>query len=187
MHDHRNAAMWRRVSTWEQANENQAPAVEMFATHHRYNIVKTYALDDSAWKSNAESDKQYRRVLTQALDDAWRGEFQTLIIWSLDRLTRGGAEDALRLIRKFRERGVVVVSVQEPWLNGSPEVQDVLVAFAGWMAQQESTRKSERIKAGLERRKALGLPVGRQPGAKDRRPRRRAGYVARWDGERGHA
>jgi DNA invertase Pin-like site-specific DNA recombinase len=32
--------------------------------------------------------------------------------------------------------------------------QDVLVAFAGWMAQQESRRRSERIKAGLDRRRA---------------------------------
>jgi DNA invertase Pin-like site-specific DNA recombinase len=46
--------------------------------------------------------------------------------------------------------------VRESWLNGSPEVQDVLVAFAGWMAQMESRRKSERIKAGLARRQAEG-------------------------------
>jgi CBS domain-containing protein len=32
--------------------------------------------------------------------------------------------------------------------NAAPEVQDVLVAFAGWMAQQESRRRSERIKPG---------------------------------------
>ena len=48
-----------------------------------------------------------------------------------------------------------MVSVKESWLNGSPEIQDVLVAFAGWMAEQESARRSERIKAGLARRKSL--------------------------------
>ena len=40
----------------------------------------------------------------------------------LDRITRKGAEDALRLIRQFRERGCTIVSIQEPWLNGSPEI-----------------------------------------------------------------
>ena len=69
-------------------------------------------------------------------DDAYRGEFRVLIVWALDRLTRGGAEDALRLIRQFRERGCIIVSIQETWLNGNPEIQDSLVAFAGWMAQQ---------------------------------------------------
>lgn len=107
-----------------------------------------------------------------------------LIVWALDRITREGAEGALRVIRQFRERGCTVVSVQESWLNGSPEVQDVLIAFAGWQAQQESRRRSERIKAGIERRRRDQKPVGRQLGAKDRKPRRRSGYVARWERER---
>jgi DNA invertase Pin-like site-specific DNA recombinase len=87
----------------------------------------------------------------------------------------------LRLIRQFRERGCVLLSVQESWLITTPEIQDVLVAFAGWMAQQGSGRRSERIRAGLERRKAQGLPVGRQPGAVDRSKRKRSGYVARYE------
>ncbi len=37
------------------------------------------------------------------------------------------------------------------------------------------------MKAGLERRKAEGLPVGRQPGAMDKTPRRRSGYVAAYE------
>jgi len=32
------------------------------------------------------------------------------------------------------------------------------------------------------RRRAEGLPVGRQPGATDRKPRKRADYVASWEG-----
>ena len=78
----------------------------------------------------------YKATLQQALDDAWKGKFSVLIIWSLDRLTRGGAEDAVRVLRQFRQRGCTVVCVQEWWLHGSPEVQDVLVSFAGWVAQQ---------------------------------------------------
>jgi DNA invertase Pin-like site-specific DNA recombinase len=177
------AAVWRRVSTGEQDTSNQAPAIEQFAAHHGYEVVKTYELHDSAWNGGKDGG-EYKRALTQALDDAHRGEFSILIVWALDRLTRGGAEDALRLLRKFRERGVSVVSVQESWLSGSPEIQDMIVAFAGWVAQQESARRSERIKAGLARRAKAGKPVGRQPGAKDRKPRKRSGYVARWERER---
>jgi hypothetical protein len=46
-----------------------------------------------------------------------------LIVWSLDRIVRLGAEDALRIFRQFRERGCVLVSVKESWLNGSPEAE----------------------------------------------------------------
>jgi putative DNA-invertase from lambdoid prophage Rac len=102
-----------------------------------------------------------------------------------DRPRRGKrGETTLRIIRQFRERGCTVVSLQESWLNGSPEVQDVLVAFAGWMASQESRRKSERIRAGLERRRAEGKSVSRQVGAVDKKSRKRSGYVARWERER---
>jgi putative DNA-invertase from lambdoid prophage Rac len=173
------AAAWYRVSTGRQDESNQVPEVEAFAAHHGYTITARYAVADSAWKDGG--GPEYRKALQQALDDAWAGKFAVLIVWSLDRITREGAEGALRVIRQFRDRGCTIVSVKESWLNGSPEVQDVLVAFAGWMAEQESRRRSERIRAGLARRKASGGHVGRKPGAKDKTRRKRSGYIARWE------
>jgi DNA invertase Pin-like site-specific DNA recombinase len=178
-----SAGVWIRVSTGHQDNENQVPDIESFALHHGHVITERYQVSDSAWK-DGKGGPEYRAAIQQVLDDAWAGKFSVLIVWALDRITREGAEGALRIIRQLRERGCILVSVQESWLNGSPEVQDVLVAFAGWRAREESNRRSERIRAGLERRKAEGLPVGRQPGAADRKPRRRSGYVARWEKER---
>lgn len=178
-----DVAVWYRVSTGHQDADNQQPDIERFVDHHGHRIVATYQVAESAWHGGKDGGT-YRATLQQALDDAHQGRYTLLVVWALDRVTREGAEGALRIIRQFRDRGCAVVSVRESWLNGSPDVQDVLVAFAGWMAQQESARRSERIKAGLARRKAQGLPVGRQNGARDRKPRRRSGYVARWDAVR---
>ena len=177
------AAMWVRVSAGHQEAENQVPDIETFAAHHGYAIGERYEISDSAWR-DGKGGPEYRATIRRMLDDAWAGKFSVLIVWALDRITREGAEGTLRIIRQLRERGCTLVSVKESWLNSSPEVQDVLVAFAGWMAQQESTRRSQRIRAGLERRRAAGKPVGRQQGAGDRQPRRRSGYVARWERER---
>jgi DNA invertase Pin-like site-specific DNA recombinase len=177
------AAAWYRVSTGHQDADNQVPDVEHFASHHGHELAGRYQVSETAWLGGKDTG-EYRAALQRALDDAWAGKFSVLIVWALDRITREGAEGALRIIRQFRERGCTVVSVRESWLNGSPEVQDILVAFAGWMAQQESARRSERIRAGLERRRAEGKPVGRQPGAADKGQRRRSGYVARWERER---
>ncbi len=177
------AAAWFRVSAGHQTTANQVPDVERFAAHHGYGIGLRYELSDSAWKNGG--GKEYQRAVKQALADAHAGKFKVLIVWALDRIVRddeGGAEAALRIIRLFRQAGVIVVSVQEPWLNGAGEVQDVLVAFAGWVAQRESARKSERIRNGLDRRRAEGKPVGRQPGAADKKKRKRSGYVASWEG-----
>jgi DNA invertase Pin-like site-specific DNA recombinase len=173
------AAVWLRVSAGHQDSDNQVPDVQQFAQHHGYEVAKTYTVSDSAWKDGG--GPEYRRALKQAMDDAHAGKFSVLIVWSLDRIVREGAEDALRIFRQFRQRECMVVSVKESWLNGAPEVQDILIAFAGWMAERESARRSERIKAGLERRRAEGKPVGRQEGATDKRPRKRSGYVAAWE------
>lgn len=176
------AAVWLRVSTGHQETDNQVPDVDRFTAHHGYQVTETYTVSDSAWKDGG--GPEYRRTLKRAMDDAHAGKFSVLVVWSLDRIVREGAEDALRIFRQFRQRGCIIVSVKESWLNGAPEVQDILIAFAGWMAQQESARRSERIRAGLARRQAEGKPVGRQQGATDTKPRKRSGYVARWERER---
>lgn len=177
-----DAAFWFRVSTGHQETENQVPDVERFAAHHGYREAMRFELADTAYKNGGGAT--YKRELKRMLDAAHRGEFRVLVVWALDRIVRdedSGAEAALRLVRELRQRGCILVSVQEPWLNGSPEIQDLLLAFAGWMGQQESRRKSRRVQEGLERRRAAGLPVGRQPGAKDSKPRKRSGYVAAWE------
>ena len=176
------AAAWYRVSSGHQDSDNQVPDIQQFAAHHGHEVGQTYTVSDTAWKDGG--GPEYRKALDQALADAHAGKFSVLIVWSLDRIVRSGAEDALRIIRLFRQRGCTVVSVKESWLNGSPEVADVLVAFAGWQAQQESQRRSERIKAGLARRVAEGKPVGRKPGSKDAKPRKRSGYYASWEARR---
>jgi len=181
MNEQVKAGAWFRVSTGHQTDANQVPDVEAFAKHHGYVIAERYQVSDSAWKNGG--GEEYKATLQRALDDAWAGKFSVLIVWTLDRIVRLGAEDALRIFRQFRERGCVLISVKESWLNGSPEVQDVLIAFAGWMAQRESERRSERIRAGLARKRAedSGFKGGRTKGATDKKRRNRSGYVKAWE------
>lgn len=173
------AAIWLRVSTDEQDARNQLAAVTRFCQAHGLEIVKRYEISDSAWNGGKDGGA-YQRTLKQAQDDAWRGEFGAIVVWALDRITRAGAEDTLRLVRVFDERGATLMSVEEPWLNTTSEVKDVLVAFAGWAAQQESKRRSQRVKLSIEKRKAAGLPVGRPKGARDKGTRSKLGYHVQW-------
>jgi DNA invertase Pin-like site-specific DNA recombinase len=136
-------------------------------------------VSDSAWKNGG--GEEYKRELNTMLADAHAGQFSVLIVWSADRLSRGGIESLLTTVRRLREAGVSLISVQEPWLSGHDATTELLLAIGAWMAEQESARRSERIKAGLARRKAQGSPVGKQPGARDTKPRRRSGYYAAWE------
>lgn len=170
-----SAALWARVSTAYQDEENQVPAMRQFAEHHGHVVKQVYRLTDASAFTG-----KHREVLQLALDDAYRGQFKVLIVWAIDRISREGIEDVLKLYREFRERGVTLVSVQEPWLNGSDATVELLAAISAWVARQESVRRSERIKAGLATRRAKGLQVGgRAPGAKDVKPRVRRGPRAR--------
>lgn len=174
------AAIWLRVSTDHQQADNQLPAVEQLCQHHGLDVVKRYILSDVSAYNGA-----HKATLKAMLDDAYKGEFDVLVTWALDRLTREGIEELLKLIRQLRERHVTLMSVQEPWCNGSDATTELLVAVGAWVAQQESARRSERIKAGLARRKAEGKQVGgRQPGSKDKKPRSTDGYKAAWERRR---
>ena len=171
------AGIWARVSTDTQEVDNQLPDIERLCAHRGLEITKRYILSDVSAYNGA-----HRETLAAMLADAHAGHFDVLVVWAADRLTRGGIEDLLRIVRELRERGVSLVSVQEPWLSGSDSTTELLLSIAGWVAKQESQRRSERIKAGLERRRAEGKPVGGAASrrGKDKRPRRTEGYLEAW-------
>jgi DNA invertase Pin-like site-specific DNA recombinase len=171
------AAIWTRVSTDRQHGENQVPDLERLCAQRGWEIVRHYSLSDVSAFNGA-----HRETLEAMLADAHRGEFDVLVVWAVDRICRQGIEELLRLVRELRERNVSLVAVQEPWLSGSDATTELLAAIAGWVAHQESARRSERIKAGLARRKAAGKPIGGAASkrGKDRRPRRTEGYRDAW-------
>ncbi len=172
-------AIWARVSTDDQESANQLAELRSWAERRELEVAAEYVLDGaSAWTG------KHREQLHQALDDARLGRYDVLLVWALDRLSREGIEATLSAMRKFAYRGVAVWSLRESWTETSdPHVRELITAIMAWVAQMESQRRSERTRAGLARRKAEGLPVGRQPGARDTRPRKRSGYVARWERE----
>ena len=171
-----DAAIWLRVSDDSQHEENQLPALERFCAHHGLNITARYILhDQSAYRG------EHKAVLEQAKDAAYRGEFSVLVVWALDRICRGGVEELLRLVRELSQRNCTLMSVQEPWCSGTAAVTELLLSVTAWKDRQESARKSERVRAGMDRARAEGRKVGgRQKGARDRRPRDPEPYRRAW-------
>jgi putative DNA-invertase from lambdoid prophage Rac len=166
-------AIYARVSTLEQEEKNQLPAINALIKRRDFEPVRTYQEAASAWKDGHQIE------FSRLLKDAAAGEFQGLVVWSLDRITREGPSKILQIIDRLERSGITVYSVQEPWTEAPNEVRPLLLAVIGWVAQLESKRRSERTKAGLLRRKLGGGRLGRQPGSKDRRKRRTDGYLLR--------
>ena len=171
-----DAALWLRVSTGEQHTENQELDLRRLAHQRGIRVMSLYRLTDvSAFRG------KQRPVLDAALEAAHRGEFQCLLVWALDRLSRESAVAPWQILQRFKDAGVDVISYTEPWVSTTGPSGELLTLIAGWFAHYESVRRGERIRAGLARRAAEGLPVGRKKGARDLRPRRRSGYVARYE------
>ena len=159
--------IYSRVSTGEQDTRNQSTVLTDWATQRGYEVIKVYMEEESAWRNG------HQRELTNLIADARRRKFQAVLVWALDRLSREGALAILSLVNKLSSCGVKVLSYQESWTEAPGELAELLYALTGWVARMESQRRSERTKAGLARVKAQGKRLGRPPGSKDKRQRRR--------------
>ncbi len=170
------AALYLRVSTTEQNVDNQLPALEAYADSRGWQIVEVYQENESAWKSG------HQKELARLLAEIRRGtrKYDVLLIWALDRLSRGGAAAILNLVDTFKTYNVRVISLQESWTEAPGAIGEVLYAIAGWVAKMESERRSERTKAGLARVIASGKRLGRPAGSKDGGKRKRTGYLLRY-------
>lgn len=172
------AAIWARVSTSEQETENQVAQLRAFAARRGLDVVKVYRVEESAWRG------AHAKALTQVQNDGHRGQFSVLLVWALDRLSREGPAALIEIVNRLALRRVEVWSFQEPWTEAGGPMRELLLAIVAWVAQMESQRRSERTKAGLARALAQGKRLGRPPGKRDGKQRKKSGYHRRWSVER---
>ena len=154
------AALYVRVSTREQTTKNQELELRRWADRLGFEVVCVY----SETASGARSD---RVALAAVLAAAHRREFDVLLIWSLDRLSREGIGPMVRYMDQLQATGVRVQSHQETWVDTSSPAWDLLLAVFAWVAQQERRRIGERVRVGQARARAQGVHIGRKPRAVD--------------------
>lgn len=160
-------AIYCRVSTNEQDIENQLSTLKDFAGRREFEIVKIYQEEESAWHAG------HQQELAKLIEDARAGKFKVVLVWALDRLSRGGPLAIMTLVDRLSKNRVKVISYQESWTEAPGELYDILLAIAGWVARFESKRISERTKAGMERARKYGtrsgIPIGKRGKDKHKR------------------
>ncbi len=152
----RRAAIYLRVSTKEQTTENQERELRRWAEGLGVQVASVYR--DTRTGSRAD-----RAGLRAVLAAGHAREYDVLLIWSLDRLTREGIGAMLRYLETLRAMHVRVLSLTESWVDTSSPVWDLLVAVFAWVAQQERQRIGDRVRAGQARARAQGVHLGRKP------------------------
>jgi DNA invertase Pin-like site-specific DNA recombinase len=153
-------AIYSRVSTEKQDAENQLAILRAFAVKQGWIIVHEYE-DVITGGSHA------RPAFDEMFQAAGRHEFELILFWSLDRLSREGTEWTLRRLREFAELGVGYKSHEEQYLDTTNPLNEVFISFKAVMAVEEKKRISQRTKAGLAMARERGVVLGNRPVAVD--------------------
>jgi DNA invertase Pin-like site-specific DNA recombinase len=88
-------------------------------------------------------------------------KFDTLLFWSLDRLSREGVLPTLQYLTRLSDYGVQWRSFTEQYLDSTGIFKDAVIGILAAIAKQEKVRISERTKAGLDRARRQGKTLGR--------------------------
>jgi len=165
----RVAAIYR-VSTEKQVRRDgeetlpiQRAAVREFVAQRGWSLVQEYAEEGvSGFKVSADD----RDVLQQAFRDAKAGQWQALVVFKADRLSRNAFEYPV-VIDRFRKIGCEVWSVKDGAggkLLALDTQMDKFVRFLeGWQAETESKNTSLRVSEAMQQLARQGRWSGGPP------------------------
>ncbi|MHB8651516.1 MAG: recombinase family protein [Gaiellaceae bacterium] len=131
------------------------------------------AMERQGWQVAAEvvikglsgwNAQQAAEVKRQFLAPIVAGKADTLAVWALDRVTRGGIEATLAFIRELEDHlGASLFSLQEGWASSATQdraTRELVVSMMAWVAKQESDRKSARVRAKVETKRNRANALG---------------------------
>lgn len=149
------AALYARVSTFDQQPENQLEELRRYASARGWD-VKEYV------DHGVSGAKTTRPALDAMMADAKRRRFDVLVCWRLDRLGRN-LKHLVTMLDEVQALGIAFVSLHEGIDATTPAGRLQLHILAA-IAEFERGRIQERVMAGLARARAQGVRLGRPKG-----------------------
>jgi DNA invertase Pin-like site-specific DNA recombinase len=147
-------AIYARVSTSKQDNENQLAQLHEFAAKQDWRVFDCYVDQESGSTSD-------RAEFQRMFSDASKRKFDLVLFWALDRFSRQGVLDTLQNFNRLESFGVSYKSFTEPFFDSCGVFKDAVVAIMATLAKQERVKRAERTRAGLAVARAKGKILGR--------------------------
>ena len=166
-------AIYARVSTAEQTNENQKLRLVQYAQSKGWE----YDLYEEVMSS-----RKTRPVKQELLAKLRSGDYVALVVYKLDRWARSSTELILET-KELLDKGIPFVSVSDN-LDFSTATGKLHFQILSAFAEFERELIRERTKEGLHRARNQGKQIGRPKGSKDGKKRRTSGYIIREAGKR---
>jgi DNA invertase Pin-like site-specific DNA recombinase len=148
--------IYARVSTGKQENANQLDQLREFAAKQGWEIAIEYV--DTVTGSGKLKRPQFDRMMLAAS----QRQFDLLLFWKLDRLSREGVRKTLRYLELLDSYGVAWRSFMEPFFDSCGVMRDVVISIMATLAEQERINISDRTRAGLQRAIKAGKVLGRR-------------------------
>ena len=112
------------------------------------------------FEEHASGRQTNRPVLRKLLHEAALHRFGNVIVFKLDRLSRGGVVPTFQLLQTLHDHGVRVYSVSESWWDPDNAVHEAVLAILAFATRIESESIAERVSAGIARKRAEALERG---------------------------
>lgn len=158
-------AIYARVSKDEASKDGsmQDPTNQLIPLQNFANAMGWQVRD--VFVDRASGGSANRPEFQRMLSNVRQKYYDIILVWALDRFSREGMTNTLSYIKQLKSYNTGLKSLQESWLDTSQEgVSELLIAFMAWVAKEEKRKISERTKAGLARKKAEGMKLGRPTG-----------------------
>jgi DNA invertase Pin-like site-specific DNA recombinase len=147
-------AIYARVSTTKQDNENQLAQLCEFAAKQDWQIFDDYVDQESGSTSDRP---EFQRMFA----DASKRKFDLVLFWALDRFSREGVLSTLQHLNRLESYGVAYKSYTEQFFDSCGIFKDAVISIMATLAKQERIKRAERTKAGLAIARAKGKTLGR--------------------------
>lgn len=148
-------AIYLRVSTSDQATDNQRADLERVAQQRGWTVVQVY--EDHGISGAKGRDK--RPAFDRMLKDATAGRFDIIAAWSVDRLGRS-LQDLVGFLSELHATGRNLYLHQQAIDTSTPSGR-AMFQMLGVFAEFERGMIRERVIAGMHRAKQSGVVFGR--------------------------
>ncbi len=150
----KRAAIYTRVSTYDQNPQTQVLDLRQMAAQRGFEIVHEYTDKISGTKAK-------RPGLDQMMADARHGQFDVVLVWASDRIARS-VKHFLDVLDELSHLEVEYVSFRENIDTGGPLGRAIII-IVGAVAELERNLIVERVRAGMRRARLEGRHIGRTP------------------------
>ena len=150
----KKAAFYVRVSTPEQNPQSQLLQLREYAQRRGLTVAQEHEYVDHGFGGA----KARRPALDRMLEDARRRHFDTLIVWSCDRLARS-TKHFLQVLDELDSCGVQFVSLREAF-DTSGALGRAFLGIVAVLGEMERALLIERVRSGMARARAEGRQIG---------------------------